>query len=184
MMLWPRYHTVRRILRAIQFSSSNRDSFCFQLSRGWGWGGGEGSLGCLLLSNFKTTATQMTQNNVPIISKNPGITWLTHWRYLTSLSRHTREFINLLQEWHKNLCSTSITLHKHCFQFLLTRTIAPSKIENNAYVNVWRDNKECYGIFFFGRKEMVAWSINDNFMLQNYCSQKCKLYQMSAFIGK
>ena len=45
---------------------------------------------------------------------------------------------------------------KALFSISLETYNRPSKIENNAYANFWRDNKECYGIFFFGRKEMVA----------------------------
>lgn len=43
--------------------------------------------------------------------------------------------------------------HKHCFKFLLGRTIVPREekkiILNNAYAK-FGDNKECYGIFLSG----------------------------------
>ena len=56
-------------------------------------------------------------------------------------------FIGFFEKYHNTLCCPSKNLHKHCFQFLLRLTIAPRKIEYNAYAKFWRHNKEYYGTF-------------------------------------
>ena len=44
-------------------------------------------------------------------------------------------FLGFFEKYHNTLCCPSKILHKHCFQFLLRLTIAPRKIEYNAYGN-------------------------------------------------
>ena len=43
------------------------------------------------------TATKVTQNDVTIISLHVGITWLTHWRNLTSLWRYIDDVFEKLK---------------------------------------------------------------------------------------
>ena len=74
-------------------------------------------------------------------------------------AKTNRSLIGQFEKYHNTFCLSPQILHKHCFQFLLGRTMVRRENKNNAYAKFGGTNKEYYGIFrtgLFGRATFPA----------------------------